>query len=650
MGRVVSDATPTRGSGEPRLTCLRKLAAGTTLLVTVALAGPLGATQAAVSQPAPTAPATSGGATRNLSGATINFAPNDPAGDWRSQARDYANSRYSPLNQINTGNVGRLRLAWTFSDGTLHGHESAPLVIGDTMYVVTPFPDMAYALDLTKPGAPVKWTFKPNPSPLAIGKACCDVVTRGLAYAHGKLIYNLLDDHTVAVDAKTGKEVWRTQMDNLENGSTMTMAPLVVGNKVLVGVSGGELGVHGWIAALDVDTGKELWRAYSTGSDEQVRIGKDFAPFYDWMKGKDLGISTWPAGMWKHGGGTVWGWISYDPDNNLIYYGTSNPSPRVPAQRPGYNLWSSTIFARDADTGMARWAYQTTPHDEWDYDAVNEDLLMDLPIKGRTRKVLVHFDRNAYAYTIDRNTGEVLVAAPFAYLNWSTGFDLKAGKPIVNPAKEPLPGIKLPDLCPPDIGGKDWQPSAASPRTGLVYAGIFNICMDLTDHKVGYIASTPYDGMEMKRYAGPGGNLGEFMAWNPATGKKVWSIKEKFMTMSGALATAGDVVFYGTADGWFRAVDARSGKVLWSHKLGSGVIGQPISYLGPDHRQYIAIYSGIGGAAEFRVDKSMAGFPAEGGTLYVFSIDGDSIGDAAGMLTTPGPAPSAAQAEAARGR
>jgi PQQ-dependent dehydrogenase (methanol/ethanol family) len=559
------------------------------------------------------------------SGAVLNFAPNDPPGEWHSQARDYANSRYSPLDQIDTTNVGKLRLAWTFNDGTLHGHEAAPLVAGDTMYIVTPFPDMAYALDLSKPGAQIKWTFKPNPSPMAIGKACCDVVNRGVAFVHGNLIYNLLDDQTVAVDAKTGKQAWRTQMDNLETGATMTMAPFVAGNKVIVGNSGGEMGVRGWIAALDVDTGKQLWRAYNTGSDQEALIGADFKPFYGWMKGKDLGVKSWPAGMWRHGGATVWGWVSYDPDSNLIYYGSSNPSPRVPVQRPGDNLWASTIFARDADTGMAHWAYQTTPHDEWDYDAVNEDLLMDLPLNGKLRHVLVHFDRNAYAYTIDRLTGEVLIASPFAYLNWSSGFDMKSGRPIVNKDKEPKPGIKLDNICPPDIGGKDWQPAAASPRTGLVYAGIFNICMDLTDHKAGYIASTPYDGMEMQRHAAPGGNLGEFMAWNPATGAKVWSLKEKFMTMSGALATAGDVVFYGTADGWFRALDARSGKVLWSQKLGSGVIGQPMTYLGPDKRQYIAIYSGVGGAATVRADNSMNGFPAQGGTLYVFSINGDSI-------------------------
>ena len=559
---------------------------------------------------------------QSLTGASASFAPNDPPGEWRSQARDFANTRYSTLDQITTENVGKLRIAWTFSDGVEYGHEGAPLVVGSTMYVVAPFPNVAYALDLTKPGSPIKWSFKPDPSPLAVGKACCDAIIRGWAYADGKLIYNLLDAHTVAVDAQTGKEVWRTKMGNVEKGETMTMAPFVVGKKVFVGNSGGEMGKIGWIAALDVDTGRELWRAFSSGPDELVKIGPGFKPFYPWMRGKDLGQTSWPAEMWRTGAGAVWGWISYDPELNLIYYGTSNPGPRVPAQRPGLNLWTSTVFARDADTGAAKWAYAFTPHDQWDYDGVNENVLIELPIRGKTRKVLVHFDRNAFAYTIDRETGEVLVAQPFAYQNWAKGIDLKTGMPIVRPEMQPQPGVKLPHVCPPDIGGKDWQPSAFSPKTGLLYAAIFNICMDLTDHVVSYIAGTPYDGMQMERHAGPGDHWGQFMAWNPATGQKVWSIDEHFMTMSGVLATAGDLVFYGTVDGWFRAVDARNGKVLWSQKLGSGIVGQPMTYKGPDGRQYVAIYSGVGGAAMVSAD--MPGFPPRGSTLYVFSIDGAS--------------------------
>jgi alcohol dehydrogenase (cytochrome c) len=560
---------------------------------------------------------------QSLTGATADFAPGDPPGEWRRPSRDFANTRYSPLAQIDRGNVSRLRMAWTFSDGALGGHESGPLVVNGTMYLVSPFPNTVYALDLAKPGAPVKWVYSPNPAPMAVGKACCDVVNRGLVYADGKLVLNILDGHTVAIDAQSGKELWRTKTANPAHGATTTMAPFVVHGKVYVGNSGGELGVTGWLSALDLATGKEVWRAASVGSDELVKIGADFHPFYPWLRGKDLGVSTWPQDMWKTGAGAVWAWVSYDPKSNLIYYGTSNPSPRVPAQRPGLNLWTSAVFARDADTGMAKWAYQFTPHDQWDYDGVNENMLLDLPIGGKQRQVLVHFDRNGFAYTIDRLTGEVLVAQPFGYENWSRGVSLQTGVPDVIPQMQPQPDVMLKRVCPPDIGVKDWQPSAFSLRTGLVYAGIFNICMDLTDHKQSYIPGAPYDGMEMKRYPATGDNWGAFIAWDPATGRKRWELKEHFMVMSGALATAGDVVFYGTVDGWFRALDAWSGKVLWQTKLDSGVIGQPVTYLGPDGRQYVAIFSGVGGAA--MVSKQMKGFPTQGGTLYVFSIDAEPV-------------------------
>jgi alcohol dehydrogenase (cytochrome c) len=557
--------------------------------------------------------------------ATADFAPDDPPGEWHRASRDYANTRYSPLSQITTDNVDRLHVAWSFSDGEKGGHEAAPLVVGGTMYLVTPFPNIAYALDLSKPGAPIKWAYTPNPTPLAQGKACCDVVNRGAVYADGKIIYNLLDAHTVALDAQTGKELWRTKLGNVELGETITMAPLVVRNKVYIGNSGGEMGVAGWLAALDINSGKELWRAYSVGPDDMVRIDEDFKPFYSWMQGKDLGVTTWPADAWKVGGGAVWAWISYDPETNLIYYGTSNPGPRVPTQRPGLNLWTAAIFARDADTGMAKWAYQFTPHDQWDYDGVNENVLIDLPIDGEIRKVLVHLDRNGFGYTIDRLTGEVLVAKPFGHQNWSSGVDLKTGKPNVVAAMQPKPNVKLREVCPPDIGVKDWQPSAFSPRTGLIYTGVFNICMDLTNHPVAYIAGTPYDGMEMARFAGPGGHWGGFIAWDPVKGEKVWEIDEPYMVMSGTLATASDLLFYGTVDGWFRAVNARNGEILWSHKLGSGVIGQPVTYLGPDGRQYVAIYSGVGGAAVVSAG-AFPSYPARGSTLYVFSLDGESVG------------------------
>ncbi|WP_114226959.1 MULTISPECIES: PQQ-dependent dehydrogenase, methanol/ethanol family [Sphingomonas] len=560
----------------------------------------------------------------NAGQGAFDAAPGGPAGEWTSQARDYANSRFSPLNQIDRSNVARLKAAWTFSDGALYGHEGAPLVKDNVMYTVSPFPNRAFALDLTKPGPDIKWMFDPKPSPTAIGKACCDAVLRGWAIGNGKLVYNLLDAHTVAVDLATGKEVWRTRMADVANGVTMTMSAFIVGNKVFVGNSGGEMGVSGWLAALDLNTGKELWRAYSVGSDKDVKIGPRFKPFYPQLKGKDLGLRTWPPGMSQHGAGAAWGFISYDPETNLIFYGTSNPGPRVPAQRPGDNLWTSAVFARDADTGEAVWAYQFTPHDQWDYDGVNEMMLLDLPINGRMRKTLVHFDRNTYAYVLDRTTGQVLRADNFAPQNWSSGFDYKTGRPLVVPSKQPQPGQKL-KVCPPDIGQKDWEPPAFSPRTGLIYVGIFNLCMNLTDHKVSYIAGTPYDGMEMTRESadGPNGGWGAFLAWDPVHGRAAWKIPEKFMVMSGAIATAGDVVFYGTTDGWFRAVDATNGKVLFQQKLSSGIIGQPITYLGPDGRQYVAVPSGVGGAA--KVQSGRAGYPARGSTLYVFSIDGKGV-------------------------
>ena len=555
-------------------------------------------------------------------GITYSPAPNSPPGEWTSAARDYANTHYSPLAQIDRRNVGRLRMAWTFSDGALYGHEGAPLVVGDTMYTVSPYPNRAFALDLSKPGAPIKWVFDPQTSPVAIGKACCDPVLRGWVYSHGKLIYNLLDDHVVAVDAKTGKQVWRTKMANVEDGITMTMAAFAVRDKIYVGNSGGELGVDGWVAALDVETGKELWRAHSMGPDEDVKIGPRFKPFYPQYRGKNLGVKTWPPGMWKQGAGSVWGFLSYDPELNLIYYGTSNPGPRVPAQRPGDNLWTSGVFARDADTGEAVWFYQYTPHDQWDYDGVNEQMLLNMPIDGRMRKTVVHFDRNTYAYVLDRATGEVLRADNFALQNWSKGIDRRTMRPIINPEKEPKPEIKVERICPPDVGQKDWQPPAFSPRSGLIYVGIFNLCMDLTDHKVAYIAGTPYDGMETKRFSadGPDGDWGAFIAWDPVHGRLAWKRTEKFMVLMGPLTTAGDLVFYGTTDGWLRAVDAFNGKLLWQQKLSSGIVGQITSYTGPDGRQYIAVPTGVGGVAMLQTGRP--GFPARGSTTFVFSLDG----------------------------
>ena len=562
----------------------------------------------------------------------------DDAGNWTMPARDYASTRYSPLDQLDAGNVGKLALAWTFSTGVLRGHEAAPLVVDGTMYVVTPYPNIVYALDLGQPGAPLKWKFEPKPESFAQGVACCDVVNRGLFYADGRLFFNTLDNQTIALDASNGKELWRARSGDIRNGETLTMAPLVVKGKVLVGNSGGEYGVRGWLSAFDAANGKLAWRAYSTGPDRDVLIGADYKPFYAKDKGTDLGVSTWPGEAWKIGGGTVWGWISYDPDLDLIFYGTANPGPWNAEQRPGDNKFTSGLFARDPATGQARWFYQMSPHDEFDYDGVNENVLIDLALPGGTRKVLVHPDRNGYVYVVDRASGEVVSATPFVHVTTSTGVDRESGRLRYAPDKKQRAGTVVRDICPASPGGKDWQPSAYSPRTRLVYIPHQNLCQDEEVTQVSYIAGTPYVGAAVKMWPGPGGNRGRLTAWDPAAARAAFIVDEDLPVWSGALATAGDVVFYGTMDGWFKAIDAKNGKPLWQFKTGSGIIGQPISYRGPDGKQYVAVLSGVGGWAgavvagdlDTRDAGAALGFAnvvgdlkqrtAKGGTLYVFAL------------------------------
>ena len=522
-----------------------------------------------------------------------NLPPDD--GQWVMPAKNYASTRFSSLTEINTQTVRNLHPIVTFSTGVLRGHEAAPIVANNTMYIVTPFPNVVYALDLTKPGYPLKWKFNPEPELSAQGVACCDVVNRGAVFDAGKIFFNTLDGHTIALDANTGRPVWNTKVAEINVGETVTMAPLVVKGRVLVGDSGGEMGVRGWVKGLDENTGKVVWTAYHTGPDADVLIGSNFKPYYTKDQGKDLGVSSWPSGMWKIGGGTMWGWISYDPSLDLIYYGSANPGPWNPDVRPGDNKWTSTIFARHPEDGQAVWAYQMTPHDLHDYDGVNEQILVDLPIDGATHKVLIHPDRNGYMYVLDRQSGQVLAANPYGFINSTSGVDLKSGQLQYNPTKLPQVEKVVRDICPAAPGAKDWQPTAFSPLTGLVYVPHQNLCMDEEGLSANYIAGTPYVGMNVKMFPGPGGNRGEFEAFNPVTGKQVWAIKEDLPVWSGTVVTAGNVAFYGTMDGWFKAVDARTGQLLWQFKTGSGIIGQPVTYKGPDGHQYVAVLSGVGG-------------------------------------------------------
>jgi PQQ-dependent dehydrogenase (methanol/ethanol family) len=525
--------------------------------------------------------------------------------DWVMPTGNYANQRYSQLKQITADNVGKLQVAWTFSTGVLRGHEGAPLVIGDMMYLHGPFPNPVYALNLADENK-IVWKYEPVQDPSVIPVMCCDTVNRGLSYGDGKIFLSQADTTLVALDAKTGKVAWSQKNGDPSKGETSTGAPHVIKDKVLVGISGGEFGVRGSVTAYDIKTGQRVWRGYSMGPDSDMLIDPAKTTALGKPVGADSSLSSWQGDQWKIGGGATWGWYSYDPQLNLVYYGSGNPSTWNPKQRPGDNKWSMTIWARDVDTGAVRWVYQMTPHDEWDYDGVNEMILADQQIGGQTRKTLVHFDRNGLGYTLDRVTGELLVAQKFdPKVNWTSGVDMNKNSPIYGrPAVVPQystehngEDVNSKGVCPAALGTKDEQPAAYSPETGLFYVPTNHVCMDYEPFKVSYTAGQPYVGATLSMYPPQGeSHMGNFIAWDAKTGKIVWSNKEQFSVWSGALSTAGGVVFYGTLEGYLKAVDAKTGKELYKFKTPSGIIGNVMTY---EHRgkQYVAVLSGVGGWA-----------------------------------------------------
>jgi PQQ-dependent dehydrogenase (methanol/ethanol family) len=557
---------------------------------------------------------------------------------WVMPTGDYANHRYSTLKEINKDNVKNLHPVWTFSTGVLRGHEGAPLVIGSMMYVHTPFPNIVYALDLNKNGQ-IVWKYEPRQDPSVIPVMCCDTVNRGVAYGDGKIILDQADATVVALDAKTGKEVWKVKNGDPKKGETMTSAPMIVKDKVIVGISGGEFGVQGRVTAYELKDGKQAWIAYSVGPDDQILFDANTTSMGKPV-GKDSSLATWQGDQWKIGGGATWGWYSYDPQLNLIYYGSGNPSTWNPVQRPGDNKWSMTIFARNPDTGVAKWVYQMTPHDEWDYDGINEMILADIPVKGKETKALVHFDRNGFGYTLDRATGALLVAEKYdPKVNWATHVDMTTGRPEVVKQYSTQAGGEdhnSQQICPAALGSKDQQPAAFSPTTKLFYVPTNHVCMDYEPFKVSYTAGQPYVGATLSMYPPKGDNhLGNFIAWDAGTGKIVWSDPEPFSAWGGALATAGGVVFYGTLEGYLKAVDMQTGKELYRFKTPSGIIGNVMTY---EHggKQYVAVLSGVGGwagigmAAGLTKDtdglgavgayKALSSYTQLGGVLTVFGL------------------------------
>lgn len=536
---------------------------------------------------------------------------------WAAPGGDLAMTRHSKLKDINTGNVGKLQMMWSQSSGTLRGHEGQPLVITDggksMMYMISGWPNIVQALDLADPDNPKaiwKYVKTTDRDESAVPRACCDTVNRGLSYADGKVVFGTLDGFLIALDAKTGKEVWVVKHAFPEAGETITPVPLIAEDKVLIGFGGDEFAARGRFTAYALADGKKIWECHATGTDKDACVTKNTNkknPHFG-TAGKDLGISTYPGDEWKRGGGASWGFYSYDPALKMVYHATGNPGLWSPFYRCKHktheecnkgdqdNKWSMTIFGRKIDTGEAVWAYQMTPFDQWDYDGINENMLVDWTIDGKPRKALVHFDRNGFAYVLDRVDGSLLRAHKYVTANWAEKVDMKTGRPLKVKEHSPFGLENNVQVCPSAMGGKDQQPCALDPNEpGIAYCPTNNWCMELEPQERSHTQQgTVYVFANVFMYPEKPGVTGKFKKFNVLTGETVWEIPDQYPNWGGALVTDGGLAFYGSLGGDFRAVDRNTGKVVWSRKLGSGIIGNPITYK-VNGKQYVSVWSGIGG-------------------------------------------------------
>ena len=537
-------------------------------------------------------------------------AASDPNG-WAIAGHDYGNTRFSPLKQITSENVDKLQLAYSLSLASLRSNESSPVVIGDTLYVTTSWgPKYVYAINAAT-GAQ-KWVYQPDIPDDVLQYACCDVNNRGVAYADGKIFIGRLDGKLTALDAASGKELWTSKVVDYKQGSVITSPPLVVRDKIITGFGGGEYGVRGALLAFDLNNGKLLWQTYTVPGPGEP------------------GSDTWKGDTGLHGGGAAWLVGSYDAKTDTVYWGTSNPGPWNTGVRSTgdgnfgklTNLYTASTLAIDPNTGKIKWHIQGTPADAWDYDGVNELLLTDLKIGGADTPVLIKADRNGFFFVANRETGKMISAEKYVYANWAKKFDISTMRAEEDPDKRPGPGHPAKDICPNLIGGKNWQPMSFNPQTGLVYIPANNVCMDWSVSDVSYKRGVFYLGAEFPTKEGPGGFLGELVAWDPVANKKVWGIKEDLPFNGGTLSTGGNLVFSGNLHGDFRAIDAKTGTVLWSKNLGSGIGAGPVTY-SVDGKQYVAIVVGRTAALPAflgEIGKKMVAAAPEGGALFVFAL------------------------------
>jgi alcohol dehydrogenase (cytochrome c) len=525
---------------------------------------------------------------------------NDAAtpGDVLTYGMGYDARRFSPLKQVDTESVQRLVPVWNFSLASLDGQEAQPLVHDGVMYVTTPF--QTFAIDALTGRA--LWNNKPRMAEDVPKMACCGLINRGAALFEGRLFRTTLDAHVQALDARTGKELWKVKAADYKTGHSMTVAPMAANGVLITGISGGEYGIRGFIDGWDPATGKQLWRRYTIPGPGEP------------------GFDSWQGDAWQRGGGPTWLTGSYDPDLDLVYWGVGNAGPWNARQRPGDNLYTCSVLAIRPKTGEIVWHYQFSPNDLHDYDGVNELILAELPVGGKPRKVLMQANRNGFLYVLDRASGELLAANPFVKVNWAEGIDMKTGRPIESTAvKKVRASGETAELWPSAFGGKNWMPASYDPRQNLLFANTLNVGMPYTPVKAEYKPGEWYWGMKFTGFAWPDGPRGALKALDPLTGQAKWEMPYDIPSWSGTLATAGNLVFTGAMTGEFMAVDSRNGKKLWQFQTGSGVIGQPVTWE-RDGRQYVTVLSGIGGVFPlFAGDPRLAKVPT-GGSVWTFAL------------------------------
>ena len=512
---------------------------------------------------------------------------------------DYGQRRYSPLDQINKDTVKYLVPVWNYSLADDRSQESQAFVHNGVLFISTH--NATIALD-AKTGKQ-KWKTKVEYPPETPRIVCCGIINRGVALYDGKVFRTTLDAHIVALDAKTGKELWKSKVIDWKDGYSQTLAPLIADGVLITGTSGAEYGIRGFIDGWDPNTGKQLWRTYTIPGPGEP------------------GNDTWPGDTWKRGGGSTWITGSYDPDLKLVYWGVGNAGPWNAMMRsPGDNLYTASVLALDPKTGTIKWHFQFSPNDPYDYDAVADLILVDRQIDGKERKLLFSANRNGFFYVLDRTNGEFIAANQFVKKqNWADGID-KKGRPIESQVTKKLRATEAKaEIWPSVWGGKAWSPSAYNPKTGLVYANTMNLGMTYTPTRPQYRAGTTYWGADLTWVFPEDGNVGQLAAIEPMTGKWKWSVPSGPARWSGVLATGGGLVFSGQATGEFDAFDADTGKRLWQFQTGSGIEGQPVTWK-QDGIQYVAVAVGHGGAyAIYAGDERLQNVPA-GGSLWVFAL------------------------------